>query len=160
MVDILCLVDGESTSSAFPVNVGALDTTIGGFKNLIKEQYPDKFKGVDTTTFTLWRVNIPVQGQITLNLPNNPSILSPMNLNEVQKSAIANCLLDELIPLSRLNLNEGQKAAITKCWLEVKVVVDVKLLDSPRASLSSVFPAGPTECDYVIVQPPSGNATH
>ncbi|KAG0047408.1 hypothetical protein BGZ89_004943, partial [Linnemannia elongata] len=54
---LFCLVDGESTSSAFPVKISPEDS-IGDLKELIKTKIPDTFNGVDAKDLTLWRVSI------------------------------------------------------------------------------------------------------
>jgi len=157
MVKIWCLVNGMSSSEAFPVNIDASDA-IGDLKEAIKAKNPN-FKDIGAHELILWCVKIPAKGQITLSLPNEESILSPLNLNKGQKDAIAACRLNELIPLSRLNLNEEQRATIKRCWLN-KDKVDVMVIDSPRATILSVYPKGQGPDDYVIVQlPPSGNCS-
>jgi len=162
MAGIWCLVDGKSPSDAFFVDVDA-SANIGPLKKLIKKENSD-FKDIDAHKLILWRVKVPAEGQITLSLSNEESILSPLNLNEGQKDAIAACRLNELIPLSRLDLNEKQRATIDRCWLKEGLKgdndpVDVMVIDSPRATILSVYPEGQGPDDYVIVQlPPSGNA--
>ncbi|KAG0247163.1 hypothetical protein BG011_001931, partial [Mortierella polycephala] len=56
---LFCLVDGETTSNAFPVKI-ASDDTVGGLKELIKAESAMKFKDVNANDLTLWRVSIPV----------------------------------------------------------------------------------------------------
>ncbi|KAF9347999.1 hypothetical protein BGX34_002758 [Mortierella sp. NVP85] len=154
MVKIWCLVNGRSSSQAFSVDADA-SATIIDLKNFIKAQYPDDFKGVGATSLTLWHVKVPTaQGQITLSLPNEESILNPLNLNKVQEDAIGHYRLNELIPLSRLNLSDVQMAVITRCWLKEDKVIDVKFLDSPRASLSSVLPSVLADDEYILIQLP------
>ncbi|KAG0220672.1 hypothetical protein BGW42_000215, partial [Actinomortierella wolfii] len=58
-LNLFCLVDGESTSSAFPVSVSTT-TTIGELKELIKVKKANDFEDVDADKLTLWRVNYPV----------------------------------------------------------------------------------------------------
>ncbi|KAG0249364.1 hypothetical protein BGZ95_007572, partial [Linnemannia exigua] len=56
---LFCLVDGETTSNAFPVEIES-SKTIGDLKKLIKTETPDTFSGVDAKDLTLWRVSISV----------------------------------------------------------------------------------------------------
>ncbi|KAG0027221.1 hypothetical protein BGZ81_005785 [Podila clonocystis] len=58
-LNLFCLVDGESTSSAFPIKVSP-DDSIGDLKKLIKAEIPDTFNGVDAKDLTLWRVSLPI----------------------------------------------------------------------------------------------------
>ncbi|KAF9274031.1 hypothetical protein BGZ68_000974 [Mortierella alpina] len=58
LLTLFCLVDGEATSNAFPVEI-ASSKTIGDFKKLIKSEIPDTFNGVDAKDLTLWSVSIP-----------------------------------------------------------------------------------------------------
>ncbi|KAG0253847.1 hypothetical protein BGZ95_006191, partial [Linnemannia exigua] len=62
---LFCLVDGESLSSAFPVEIES-SKTIGHLKKLIKTETPDKFIGVNVRDLALWRVSIPIS-----NVDNN-----------------------------------------------------------------------------------------
>ncbi|KAG0336155.1 hypothetical protein BG000_006872 [Podila horticola] len=70
---LFCLVDGETTSNAFPVKV-SLDDTVGDLKNLIKTKKTNEFSDVDANQLTLWRVSIPV---ITAKR-NKPIILTEL----------------------------------------------------------------------------------
>ncbi|KAF9946559.1 hypothetical protein BGZ72_000228 [Mortierella alpina] len=54
---LFCLVDGESTFNAFPVEIGP-DQTIGDLKNLIKTKRTPRFDDVAADELTLWRVSI------------------------------------------------------------------------------------------------------
>ncbi|KAF9276351.1 hypothetical protein BGZ74_003672, partial [Mortierella antarctica] len=58
-LSLFCLVDGESTSNAFPVEVESTKT-IGDFKKLIKVEKANDFSDVDADKLTLWRVSIPI----------------------------------------------------------------------------------------------------
>ncbi|KAF9271241.1 hypothetical protein BGZ74_006306, partial [Mortierella antarctica] len=59
-LSLFCLVEGESTSIAFPVKTSSSDT-VGDLKNLIVngDQAP-AFKDVASKDLTLWRVSIPI----------------------------------------------------------------------------------------------------
>ncbi|KAG0226982.1 hypothetical protein BGW42_003269 [Actinomortierella wolfii] len=54
---LFCLVDGESTSSAFPVSA-ATTTTIEELKKLIKAEKTIAFSDIDADQLTLWRTTI------------------------------------------------------------------------------------------------------
>ncbi|KAF9317536.1 hypothetical protein BG006_003362, partial [Podila minutissima] len=59
-LNLFCLVEGESTSIAFPVKASSTDT-VGDLKNLIVngDQAP-AFKDVASKVLILWRVSIPI----------------------------------------------------------------------------------------------------
>ncbi|KAG0247900.1 hypothetical protein BGZ95_008357, partial [Linnemannia exigua] len=59
-LSLFCLVEGESTSIAFPVKTSLADT-VGDLKNIIinGDQAP-AFKDVASKDLTLWRVSIPI----------------------------------------------------------------------------------------------------
>ncbi|KAF9979420.1 hypothetical protein BGZ75_009719 [Mortierella antarctica] len=60
MTDILtlfCLVDGETTSKAFPVDISST-STIGHLKKLIKAEKTPRFDDVAADELTLWQVSI------------------------------------------------------------------------------------------------------
>ncbi|KAK5796980.1 hypothetical protein F5H01DRAFT_373650 [Linnemannia elongata] len=54
---LFCLVDGEATSNAFPVEIESTKT-IGDLKGLIKTKKTNDFQDVDADKLTLWRVSI------------------------------------------------------------------------------------------------------
>ncbi|KAG0247493.1 hypothetical protein BG011_001391, partial [Mortierella polycephala] len=56
---LFCLVDGESTSNAFPVEIESTKT-IGDLKKLIKAEKTPKFDDIAADELTLWRVAVPV----------------------------------------------------------------------------------------------------
>ncbi|KAF9319579.1 hypothetical protein BG006_002966, partial [Podila minutissima] len=56
---LFCLVDGETPSSAFPVEI-ELTKTIGDLKKLIKTEKTNSFHDVDANELTLWRVSVPI----------------------------------------------------------------------------------------------------
>ncbi|KAG0375054.1 hypothetical protein BGX24_009603 [Mortierella sp. AD032] len=62
ILNIYCLIDGEGTSNAFPVEIESTKT-IGDLKKLIKaEQSPD-FDNIVANNFILWRASIPDDNQ-------------------------------------------------------------------------------------------------
>jgi hypothetical protein len=58
-LNLFCLVDGESTSNAFPISVPSTDT-IGDLKKLIKAEKSVVFNDIDADELTLWSVSVPV----------------------------------------------------------------------------------------------------
>ncbi|KAK5809644.1 hypothetical protein F5H01DRAFT_415593 [Linnemannia elongata] len=58
LLTLFCLVDGEATTNAFPVEIESTKT-IGDLKNLIKTEKSNDFQGADADKLTLWRVSIP-----------------------------------------------------------------------------------------------------
>ncbi|KAG0044232.1 hypothetical protein BGZ89_006131, partial [Linnemannia elongata] len=57
-LNLFCLVNGEATSNAFPVEIESTKT-IGDLKELIKTKKTNDFQDVDADKLTLWRVSIP-----------------------------------------------------------------------------------------------------
>ncbi|KAF9276057.1 hypothetical protein BGZ68_010295 [Mortierella alpina] len=55
---LFCLVDGEATSNAFPVEIESIKT-VGHLKDLIKAKKANNFHDVDADDLTLWQVSIP-----------------------------------------------------------------------------------------------------
>ncbi|KAG0257284.1 hypothetical protein BGZ95_005291 [Linnemannia exigua] len=68
-ISLFCLVDGEATSNAFPVEIESTKT-IGDLKELIKSKKSPEFNDVAADKLTLWRVSIPVTDN------KQPSVLS------------------------------------------------------------------------------------
>jgi len=58
-LDLFCLVDGESTSSAFSVKISTKDT-VDDLKNHIKTEKANDFRDFGADKLTLWRVSLPV----------------------------------------------------------------------------------------------------
>ncbi|KAG0363877.1 hypothetical protein BGX24_004833, partial [Mortierella sp. AD032] len=56
---LFCLVNGEATSNAFPIEIESTKT-IGDLKELIKTKKANDFQDVDADKLTLWRVSISV----------------------------------------------------------------------------------------------------
>ena len=75
-LNLLCLVDGESTSRAFPVSVPSTET-IGSLKKLIKTEKSPRFDDIAANELTLWRVSI------SLGLLNERK---PIVLSEVESA--------------------------------------------------------------------------
>jgi hypothetical protein len=71
---LFCLVDGETTSNAFSVEIGSTKT-IGDLKKLIKTEKTNDFSDVDADKLTLWRVSIPV---VAAN-KHKPIVLTEIN---------------------------------------------------------------------------------
>ncbi|KAF9931246.1 hypothetical protein FBU30_010571 [Linnemannia zychae] len=59
---LFCLVDGEATSKAFPVEIGS-SKTIGGLKDAIKLKQSPDFDDIVANSLTLWLVSIPDDNQ-------------------------------------------------------------------------------------------------
>ncbi|KAF9163681.1 hypothetical protein DFQ26_002274, partial [Actinomortierella ambigua] len=69
---LFCIVDGASTSRAFPVKISP-DDSIGDLKNLIKAKIPDTLNGVDAKDLTLWHVSNPASednDEISIRIDN------------------------------------------------------------------------------------------
>ncbi|KAG0068454.1 hypothetical protein BGZ89_004695 [Linnemannia elongata] len=56
---LFCLVDGESTSNAFPVGIESTKT-FGDLKEFIKVKKTPEFNDIAANKLTLWRVSIPI----------------------------------------------------------------------------------------------------
>lgn len=80
-LSLFCLVEGESTSIAFPVKTSSVDT-VGDLKNLIvNEDQAPAFKDVASEDLTFWRVSIPIDDDEVLillkNITSNKKKLGP-----------------------------------------------------------------------------------
>ncbi|KAF9898821.1 hypothetical protein EC991_010310 [Linnemannia zychae] len=78
---LFCLVDGEATTKAFPVEI-APAKTIGDLKKLIKDAKPNAFEHIDANDLVLWRIDHPViaaskHNPILLSAINSPTELDP-----------------------------------------------------------------------------------
>ncbi|KAF9314604.1 hypothetical protein BG003_003982 [Podila horticola] len=59
LMRLFCLVNGEPTSNAFPVEIKSTKT-IGDLKDLIKTKKTPEFDDIAADKLTLWRVTIPI----------------------------------------------------------------------------------------------------
>jgi hypothetical protein len=57
-ITLLCLVKGNTTASAFPVDISK-DQLVGHLKKVIKAEQPQTFANVDAKDLKLWKVTIP-----------------------------------------------------------------------------------------------------
>ncbi|KAG0034379.1 hypothetical protein BGZ82_005760 [Podila clonocystis] len=74
-ITLFCLVDGESTSNAFPVKT-SLSDTVGDLKKLIKIEKSPRFDYVVADELTLWSVEIPDEDDdIDDDAENLPAVL-------------------------------------------------------------------------------------
>ncbi|KAF8923608.1 hypothetical protein BGZ58_002744, partial [Dissophora ornata] len=77
---LFCLVDGDTTSHAFPLSASTT-FTVGELKELIKSKKTNDFSDVDADKLTLWRVSIP----ITDDDDESPILLSNVANNDKKK---------------------------------------------------------------------------
>ncbi|KAK3833207.1 MAG: hypothetical protein J3R72DRAFT_527227 [Linnemannia gamsii] len=78
IIGLYCIVDGETTSNAFLVEIES-SKTIGTLRKLIKSEKKNDFQDVDADKLTLWRVSIPDSSRrsaITLNALHDKANLS------------------------------------------------------------------------------------
>ncbi|KAG0273623.1 hypothetical protein BGZ95_010574 [Linnemannia exigua] len=82
-ISLFCIVDGETTSNAFPVEIESIKT-IGNLKDIIKAKKTPRFDDLAADELTLWRVSIPdtsLQSAITLNaLDDKTDLINPRTL--------------------------------------------------------------------------------
>jgi hypothetical protein len=57
-ITLLCLVKGNTTANAFPVDIDK-DQLVGHLKKVIKAEQPQTFADVDSKDLKLWKVTIP-----------------------------------------------------------------------------------------------------
>src|SRR6266496_2955011 len=57
-ITLLCLVKGNTTANAFPVDIEK-DQLVGHLKKVIKAEQPQTFANVDAKDLKLWNVTIP-----------------------------------------------------------------------------------------------------
>ncbi|KAF9288732.1 hypothetical protein BGZ88_008069 [Linnemannia elongata] len=67
-LNLFCLVDGQSTFNAFPVEIES-NKTIGDLKDLIKGQKTPRFDDVAANELTLWHVSIAADDDDDDGLP-------------------------------------------------------------------------------------------
>ncbi|KAF8925641.1 hypothetical protein BGZ58_000631 [Dissophora ornata] len=88
---LFCLVDGESTSQAFSVEIDR-SKTVGHLKKAIKAEKANNFHDVDADELTLWRVSISDD--------NHGSSISIDSLDDKTHLNNPRTLLSKLFPVS------------------------------------------------------------
>ncbi|KAG9066514.1 hypothetical protein KI688_001742 [Linnemannia hyalina] len=78
---LFCLIDGQSISNAFSVEINP-KKTVDGLKKSIRNEKPNEFRDVDPDELTLWRVSIPITDEddevpIVLNFFDEKKKLGP-----------------------------------------------------------------------------------
>ncbi|KAG0354094.1 hypothetical protein BG005_006763 [Podila minutissima] len=68
---LFCVVEGETPSNAFPVEIESTKTT-GHLKNLIKAKKTKNFHDVAADKLTIWKVSISDEEERTVLLDNFP----------------------------------------------------------------------------------------
>ncbi|KAH7028519.1 hypothetical protein BKA57DRAFT_431333 [Linnemannia elongata] len=86
---LFCLVDGEPTFNAFPVEIESTKT-IGNLKDLIKTKKAPRFDDVAADELTLWRVSIPDDD----NDDEIPIVLGNVNNKDKKKLRATRGLLE------------------------------------------------------------------
>ncbi|KAF9349932.1 hypothetical protein BGX26_011839 [Mortierella sp. AD094] len=92
LLSLFCLVDGEATSNAFPVEIESTKT-IGHLKDLIKAKKANNFHDVDADDLILWRVSIPdddddEQPILLENVPERKKLKATTKLSKVFDSEL------------------------------------------------------------------------
>ena len=83
-ITLLCLVKGNTTASAFPVDIEK-DQLVGHLKKVIKAEQPQTFANVDAKDIKLWKVTIPDdQDDLLSNLILNdePELLATREIGD------------------------------------------------------------------------------
>jgi len=80
---LFCLIDGETTSNAFPVEIES-SKTIGDLKKLIKTEQAPAFDDITANNLTLWKVSLSISDDeeetfITLDAFSDKKKLQPTN---------------------------------------------------------------------------------
>ena len=57
-ITLFCLVKGNTTANAFPVDIDK-DQLVGHLKKVIKAEKQNDFAGIDADRLKLWKVSIP-----------------------------------------------------------------------------------------------------
>ncbi|KAG0054491.1 hypothetical protein BGZ89_002631, partial [Linnemannia elongata] len=134
---LFCLVDGEATSQAFPVEIESTKTT-GNLKQRIKTEKTPRLDDVASGELTLWRVSIPddnlssnvkvdaLDGKTQLNNPRTQlSKLFPA-------SPDANTYILVQRPQPEPDLPVNKKIRITEGWRQY-TASDGKVVDLPSS---------------------------
>ena len=83
MLELNCLVLGETQQHIFPVEIGTA-RSVGTLKELIKEKNRHAFQYVDANTLMLWKVSMPYSNIKDLaELPDGEALMPVMKLSVI-----------------------------------------------------------------------------
>ncbi|KAG0219388.1 hypothetical protein B0O80DRAFT_429098 [Mortierella sp. GBAus27b] len=152
MSDLLlfCLIDSESCSTAFPINIPST-ATVHELKKAIKEEKPINFSTIDADKLVLWRVTVPLNdndSQISLrdiehkSRPLPVAFLSSLFPDDPEKEAIHIIVqqppqVDRSSSLTRFEVNLQ-----TFCHTRFTWTTDITRasLSELRGTISVIFP--------------------
>ena len=100
-LNLFCLVNGEATSNAFPVEIESTKT-IGDLKELIKTKKTNDFQDVDADRLTLWRVSTPDDDDEEI-----PIVLDNVNNKDKKKLRATRGLLEvfpDKLPINTIHV--------------------------------------------------------
>ena len=83
-ITLLCLVKGNTTANAFPVNINK-EQLVGQLKKVIKAEKQNDFAGVDADKLKLWNVTIPDDRDdllSNLTLQNQTELLATRDIGD------------------------------------------------------------------------------
>ncbi len=81
-ITLLCLVKGNITANAFPVDIDK-DQLVGHLKKVIKAEKQNDFAGVDADKLKLWNVKIPDDYDDPLsNISLQPELLATRDIGD------------------------------------------------------------------------------
>ena len=83
-ITLLCLVKGNTTASAFPVDINK-DQLVGHLKKVIKAEKQNDFAGIDADRLKLWKKESPDDQDDLLNnlsLDDEPELLATREIGD------------------------------------------------------------------------------
>ncbi|KAF9542563.1 hypothetical protein EC957_001856 [Mortierella hygrophila] len=101
---LLCLIDGQSTSDVFSVEINP-KKTVDGLKTFIRNKNLNKFRNVDANELTLWQVSIPDIDDDETPLSSTRKRHRPLTLTDaIEDAGLAEiAMVDDGFSLSRLD---------------------------------------------------------
>ncbi|KAF9946560.1 hypothetical protein BGZ72_000229 [Mortierella alpina] len=126
-IKLFCLVDGESTFNAFPVEIDP-NQTIGDLKNLVKIRKSPRFDSVAADELTLWRVSILIPD---VDDDEAPILLNSFDEKKKLGPATRVCkLFSEVVPDETIHIIIQRPPPAVDLTSDAKFFVSVKGKDT------------------------------
>src|ERR1051325_12034080 len=124
-ITLLCLVKGNTTASAFPIDINK-DQLVGHLKKVIKAEKQNDFAGVDADRLKLWKVSIPGDRDDQLRnliLQDSDELLAINDIGDYWPTSPPKKHIHVIIKLPRKCLVQSVQGALTANFSSFPLVI-------------------------------------
>src|ERR1043165_9024854 len=114
-ITLLCLVKGNTTANAFPVDIDKAQL-VGHLKKVIKAEKQNDFAGIDAEKLKLWKVTIPGDQDDQLRnliLQDSDELLAINDIGDYWPTSPPKKHIHVIVKLPRKRLVQSVQSALT-----------------------------------------------